>query len=50
MPPVLGLLQFTHSQKAAFTISCFDLTTDFQPGMLNSMQNERKSTNKTNYK
>jgi len=35
MPPVLGLLQFTHSLKAAFTIWCFHLTTEFQPGMLN---------------
>jgi len=31
----LGLLQFTHSLKAAFAIWCFDLTTEFQPGMLN---------------
>jgi len=35
-PLVLGLLQFTHSRKAAFAIWCFDLTTEFQPGMLNS--------------
>jgi len=35
MSPVLGLLQFTHSRKAAFAIWCFDLTTEFQPGMLN---------------
>jgi len=35
MSPVLGLLQFTHSRKAAFAIRCFDLTTEFQPGMLN---------------
>ena len=35
MPPVLGLLQFTHSRKAAFATWCFDLTTEFQPGMLN---------------
>ena len=35
MPPVLGLLQIAHSQKAAFAIWCFDLTTEFQPGMLN---------------
>jgi len=35
MPPALGLLQFTHSRKAAVTIWCFDLTTEFQPGMLN---------------
>ena len=35
MPPVLGLFQFTHSRKAAFAIWCFDLTTEFQPGMLN---------------
>jgi len=34
MPPVLGLLQFTNSRKAAFAIWCFDLTTEFQPGML----------------
>jgi len=27
MPPVLDLLQFTHSRKAAFAIWCFDLTT-----------------------
>jgi len=31
MSPVLGLLQFTHSRKAAFAIWCFDLTTEFQP-------------------
>jgi len=36
MSPVLGLWQFTHSLKAAFAIWCFDLTTEFQPGMLNS--------------
>jgi len=36
MPPVLALLQFTHSRKAALAIWCFDLTTEFQPGMLNS--------------
>jgi len=36
MSPVLGLLQFTRSRKAAFAIWCFDLTTTFQPGMLNS--------------
>jgi len=35
MSPDLGLLQFTHSWKAAFAIWCFDLTTEFQPGMLN---------------
>ena len=35
MPPVLGLLQVTHSRKAAFAIWCSDLTTKFQPGMLN---------------
>ena len=35
MSPVLGLLQFTHSRKAAFAIWCFDLTTEFQPGMSN---------------
>jgi len=35
MPPVLGLLQITHSRKAAFAIWCFDLTTEFQTGMLN---------------
>ena len=35
MSPVLGLLQFAHSRKAAFAIWCFDLTTEFQPGMLN---------------
>jgi len=35
MPPVLGLLQVTQSRKAAFAIWCFDLTTEFQPGMLN---------------
>jgi len=35
MSPVLGLLQFTHSLKAAFAIWYFDLTTEFQPGMLN---------------
>ena len=34
MSPVLGLLQFTHSRKAAIAIWCFDLTTEFQPGML----------------
>jgi len=34
-PKVLGLLHFTHSRKAAFAIWCFDLTTEFQPGMLN---------------
>jgi len=34
-PPVLGLLQVTHSLKAAFAIWCFDLTTEFQPEMLN---------------
>jgi len=34
-PPVLGLLQFTQTQKGAFAIWCFDLTTDFQLGMLN---------------
>ena len=33
MPPVLGLLQFTYSHKAAFTI-CLDLTIKFQAGML----------------
>jgi len=31
----LGLLQFTHSRKAALAIWCFYLTTEFQPGMLN---------------
>jgi len=35
----LGLLQFTHSLKAAFAIWCFDLTTEFQPGMLYFQQN-----------
>ena len=35
MSPVLGLQQFTHCRKAAFAIWCFDLTTEFQPGMLN---------------
>jgi len=35
MPLVLGLLWFTHSQKAAFAIWWFDFTTEFQPGMLN---------------
>jgi len=35
MSPVLVLLQFTHSRKAAFAIWCFDLTTELQPGMLN---------------
>ena len=35
MLPVMGLLQFTHSWKAAFAIWCFDLTTEFQPGILN---------------
>ena len=35
MSAVLGLLQFTDSRKAAFAIWCFDLTTEFQPGMLN---------------
>jgi len=35
MPPVLGLLQFINSQKAAFAIWYFDLTTEFKPGMLN---------------
>jgi len=35
MPPILGLLQFIHSRKAALAIWCFDLTTKFQPGMLN---------------
>ena len=35
MSPDLGLLQFTHSRKAAFAIWYFDLTTEFQPGMLN---------------
>ena len=35
MSPVLGLLQFTRIRKAAFAIWCFDLTTEFQPGMLN---------------
>ena len=35
MSPVLYLLQFTHSRKTAFAIGCFDLTTEFQPGMLN---------------
>ena len=35
MSPVLGLLQFTHSRKAAFAIWCFDLTAEFQPGILN---------------
>ena len=35
MSVVLGLLHFTHSRKAALAISYFDLTTEFQPGMLN---------------
>jgi len=35
MPAVMGLLQFTYSQKAAFAIWCCDLTTEFQPRMLN---------------
>ena len=35
MSPDLGLLQFTHSRKAAFAIWCFHLNTEFQPGMLN---------------
>jgi len=35
MPSVLDLLRFTHNQKAAFAIWCFDLTIVFQPGMLN---------------
>jgi len=35
MPPVLVLLQFTHSRKAAFAIWCFDLTTAFQLKMVN---------------
>ena len=35
MPPILGLLKFTHSRKTAFAICCFDLTTEFQPRMLN---------------
>jgi len=36
MPSVLGALQFIQSQKAALAICCFDWTTEFQPGMLNS--------------
>jgi len=36
MPPVLGLLQFIHSQKAAFAMWCFHLTTEFQRGILSS--------------
>ena len=35
MSPVLGLLQFTRSREAAFAIRCFDLTAEFQPGMVN---------------
>ena len=35
MSPVVGLLHSTHSRKAVFAIWCFDLTTKFQPGMLN---------------
>jgi len=35
MSPVLCLLQFTQTQKAAFAIWCCALTTEFQPGMLN---------------
>ena len=35
MPPVLGLLWFTHRQKAAFVIWCHDLTTEFHSAMLN---------------
>jgi len=33
MSPVLDLLQFTHSLKAAFAIWCFDSTTEFQQRM-----------------